>query len=140
MKQTTVSKEVALDDLENFVNAFSKKPVERNKLEDSYPDVLDGIMDGFVSFDADTNIPKLMLKNPIKDEEAGEVVVKEINFRTRISPTVKASLGKGLVLQTDILTYQLKVTSYIIDQPLRTIDKFSAYDYDIISQIASVFP
>lgn len=138
-KDVVVSKEVALDDLENFVNAFSKKPVERNKLEESYPDVLDGIMDGFVSFNTDTFVPTLKLKSPILDELKA-VAVSEINFRTRISPTTKASLGKGLVIQTDILTYQLRVTANIIDQPLSMLDRFSPYDYDIISQIASVFP
>lgn len=137
MKNTAVSKEVALEDLEKFVNSFVKKPVPANELEESYPDVLDAIMDGFLSFD-ENSLPKLKLKNPIKSEE-GTVVLSDVTFRTRIKPTTLADLAKGLHPQKEVFTLQLKMTSYIIDQPIAMLDKFDRYDYDVISQVASVF-
>jgi hypothetical protein len=137
MKKVVISKEVALEDLEKFINSFVKKPLPSNELEESYPDVLDAIMDGFLSFDNDNN-PKLKLKDPIKGE-SGDIVVSDITFRTRIKPTTLADIAKGLHPQKEVFTLQLKMTSYIIDQPMAILDKFSRYDYDVVSQIASVF-
>lgn len=134
--KAVISKEVALVDLENFVNTFAKKPVDPKKLEELYPDVLDAIMEGLFSFE--NNIPKLKLKEPIKTD-SGEPFLSEIEFKTRIKPSVKAELGKGLSIQVDILTYQLKMTAYIIGQPIAIIDKLSPFDYDAVSQICGAF-
>lgn len=139
MKNTAVSKDVALDDLEGFVNHYSKKPVERSTLSDSYPDVLDAIMEGHLSFD-ENQVPKLKLKNPIKGEDSGNIALDSLDFKTRIKPSDKANLGKGLSITTDILTYQLRITAHIIGQPIAILDKLSPYDYDVVSQVASVFP
>lgn len=139
MKNTAVSKDVALDDLEKFVNYYSKKPVERTTLSESYPDVLDAIMEGHLSFD-ENQVPKLKLKEPIKGEDSGNVALDSLDFKTRIKPSDKANLGKGLSITTDILTYQLRITAHIIGQPIAILDKLSPYDYDVVSQVASVFP
>tara|TARA_R110000868_G_scaffold334900_3_gene595571 strand:+ start:10 stop:426 length:417 start_codon:yes stop_codon:yes gene_type:complete len=137
MKNEVVSKEVALEDLEKFVNKFVKKPVPVNELEETYPDVLDAIMEGHLSFD-ENNIPELKLKFPIKGED-DNIALSKISFRTRIKPTQLADIAKGLHPQKEIFTLQLKMTSYIIDQPVAMLDKFDRYDYDVISQVASVF-
>lgn len=137
MKSTVVNKEVALEDLEKFVNRFVKKPVQKDQLEKTYPDILDAITDGFLSFDAD-GAAKYKLKDPIKND-ANEVSLSEISFRTRIKPTTLADLAKGLHPQNEVYTLQLRMTSYIIDQPVIMLDKFGRYDYDAISSIASVF-
>lgn len=138
MKSTAISKEVALDELEKFVNFYSKKPFPRVKLEESYPDVLDGIMDGLLSFD-DNQIPKYKLRFPIKSED-GQVQLSDINFKTRIKPSTKADLSKGLHPVNEIYAIQLNMLSFIIDQSIGMIDKFEPYDYDTISQVAAVFP
>lgn len=132
---TKISKEVALDELEKFVNNFSKKKVERSDVETAYPDVLDAICEGFVSFDENLN-PTYKLKDPIKGDGDGH---KEITFKTRILPTELAKLGKGLHPINDLFELQLKMTAHIIGQPVMLLDKFSRYDYDAINQIASVF-
>jgi hypothetical protein len=132
-----VSKEVALDDLELFINKFVKKPVAKSELEETYPDVLDAIVDGYLSFD-ESNLPRLKLKYPIKDEE-GNIALSELSFRTRIKPTALASLAKGLNPQKEVFELQLRMTSFIIDQPVAMLDKFERYDYDVLNQVASVF-
>lgn len=137
MKKEVVSKEVALNELEKFINSFVKKPVQKDQLENVYPDILDAIMDGFVLFD-ESGLPKYKLKFPIKNDE-GNVSLSEISFRTRIKPTQLAEIAKGLNLQTDVLTLQLRMTTFIIDQPVAVLDKFERYDLDAINQIASVF-
>ncbi len=138
MKNKAISKDVALVELENFVNKFVKKPVPFNELEDSYPDVLEAIMDGLLVFDENLN-PTFKLKYPIKGEESGNVVLDSLTFKTRIKPTQLADIAKGLNPQKEVFTLQLKMTSFIIDQPIAMLDKFERYDYDVISQVASVF-
>lgn len=133
-----ISKDIALDDLENFVNYYSKKPVERNTLSESYPDVLEAIMDGNLSFD-ENQVPKLKLHQSLKDEE-GNIFLDSLTFKTRIKPSDKASLGKGISITTDILTYQLRLTAHIIGQPIAVLDRLSSYDYDVVSQVSAVFP
>jgi len=135
--KTVISKEIALNDLEVFVNKFVKKPVAKEELEETYPDVLDAIMDGYLSFD-EAGLPVLKLKDPIKNE-SGDVAVSEIKFRTRIKPTVLADLAKGLNPQKEVFTLQLRMTAYIIDQPVQMLDKFERYDYDVLTQVAAVF-
>ena len=137
MKKTVISKEVALTELEQLINRFVKKPVPFEELEETYPDILDAIMDGFLYFDG-TGVPVLKLKDPIKNDK-GDVSVSEINFKTRIKPTTLADIAKGLDLKKEPLMLQLKMVSYIIDQPVQMLDKFERYDYDVISQIATVF-
>ncbi len=137
MKNTAVSKEVALDELAVFVNKFVKKPVPQNELEEVYPDVLDAIIEGYLSFDSE-GLPKLKLKFPVLDENKSPVL-SEITFRTRIKPTTLANLAKGLHPQKEVFQLQLNMTSYIIDQSVAMLDKFERYDYDVISQVSSVF-
>lgn len=138
MKKTAVSKEVALTELEQFVNRFVKKPVAKEEMEETYPDILEAIMDGFLSFDG-TGLPVLKLKDPIKFKDSDDVHISEINFRTRIKPTTLADLAKGLHPQKEVFTLQLRMTAYIIDQPVAMLDKFERYDYDVINQVATVF-
>jgi len=137
MKKTVISKEVALNDLEQFINKFVKKPVAKEKLEETYPDVLDAIMDGYLSFDTN-GVPVLKLKDPIKLED-GSVLHSEINFRTRIKPLTLANIAKGLNPQTEVFMLQLKMTSFIIDKDVEMLDNFSRYDWDVIQQLATVF-
>ena len=134
---TKVSKEVALTELETFVNKFVKKPVPLNELEETYPDILQGIMDGLVTFGED-GVPIYTLKFPIKTDE-GDVFLSVINFKTRIKPTTLADLAKGLHPQKEVFMLQLKMTSYIISQSIGMLDKFDRYDYDVINNISAVF-
>lgn len=137
--KTVVSKDVALDDLEKFINKFVKRPVERNKLEKTYPDVLDAIIDGYLSFDEDTGLPKYKLKDPIKSDSDTVVLSEITDYETRIKPSKLAELAKGLHPQEEVFQLQLKMTAYVLKQNIGMIDKLSRYDYDALNQIASVF-
>ena len=137
MNNEVVSKDVALDELELFINTFVKKPVKREELEETYPDVLDAIIDGYLSFDSDS-LPTLRLKQPIKSEE-GNIILSELSFKTRIKPSTLAALAKGLDLRTDALNLQLKMTSYLIGQSTSMIDRLGRYDLDVVNQVSTVF-
>jgi hypothetical protein len=139
--KTVIEKEVAIVELGNLVNKYVKKhvrtPATNDDLEKGYPDVLDAIMDGFLSFDKD-GLPVYKLSSPIKTD-SGDVTLSEVTFKTRIKPLTLADLAKGLNPQTEVFTLQLRMTAYIIGEPLSMLDKFSAYDYDVISQVGSIF-
>lgn len=139
--KTVIEKEVAIVELGNLVNKYVKKHVRtdatNDDLEKGYPDVLDAIMDGFLSFDAE-GLPVYKLSSPIKNDK-GDISLSEITFKTRIKPLTLADLAKGLHPQNEIFTLQLRMTSYIIGQPIAMLDKFSPYDYDVISQVGSIF-
>lgn len=131
-----ISKDVALNDLEAFVNEWVEKPESKDKLQEFYPMMLEAIVSGNLVLE--NNVPTYTLATPVKNVK-GEVSVSEITFRTRISPSNQASLGKGLNIQTDQLQYALNCISYIINQPIAMIDNFSKRDYNTVREIASVF-
>ena len=135
--KTVVNKEVALLDLDQLINKYVKKPVSKEELADTYPDILEAIMDGYLTLN-DSCVPVLKLKDPIRNE-AGDVSIPEINFRTRIKPTALADIAKGLNPQKEVFMLQLRMTAYIIDQPVQMLDRFERYDYDVISSVASIF-
>lgn len=139
--KTVIEKEIAIAELGTLVNKFVKKhvrvPATNDDLEKGYPDVLDAIMDGFLSFDAE-GLPVFKLSSPIKNDK-GDVSISEVTFKTRIKPLTLADLAKGLNPQTEVFTLQLRMTAHIIGQPIAMLDKFSAYDYDAISQLGSIF-
>lgn len=137
MKKTEViSEEIALNDLELFVNEWVEKPEPKDKLKESYPNILEALMSGNLVME--NNIPAYKLAVPIKNDK-GEISISDISFRTRISPSNQASLGRGLNIQFDQLQYALNCISYIINQPIAIIDNFSKRDYATVREIASVF-
>jgi hypothetical protein len=131
-----ISEEVALNDLEAFVNEWVEKPETKDKLSESYPNILEALIMGNLVFE--NNIPSYTLATPVKNTK-GEISISEITFRTRISPSNQAGLGKGLNIQLDQLQYALNCISYIINQPIAIIDNFGKRDYNAVREIASVF-
>lgn len=137
-KKTVISKEVALTEIDKLINKFVKKPVEFDEIEETYPDILDAIMDGYLSFNKETGVPILKLKDPIKNSE-GTVTLSEVTFKTRIKPTVLRSLAKGIDLKKDPMGLQLKMVAHITDQTENMIDNYEVYDLDVIQQVSAIF-
>lgn len=135
-KEKVISEEVALIDLESFVNEWVEKPEPKDKLAELYPMMLEALVNG--SLVLENNVPVYNLVDPVKNVK-GEVSISEITFKTRISPSNQASLGKGLNIQFDQLQYALNCISFIINQPIAIIDNFGKRDYNTVREIASVF-
>lgn len=131
-----ISEEVALNDLELFINEWVEKPESKDKLAESYPMMFEALMSANLVLE--NNTPVYTMVNPVKNVK-GEVSVSEITFKTRISPSNQASLGKGLNIQLDQLQYALNCIAYIINQPIAIIDNFSKRDYNTVREIASIF-
>lgn len=137
MKKTVISKEVALDEVENLINKFVKRPVERDEIEETYPDILDAVMDGFLTFN-EKGDPVYKLKNPIATE-SGTTAVESLTFKTRILPSELREIAKGVDMKKDPLGLISKMIAFITGQTEKMADKYSRYDYDAISQICTIF-
>lgn len=136
-QKTVISEEIALNELEKFVNEWVDKPESKDKLRESYPHMFDALMVGNLIIDEE-KIPVYKLANSIKND-AGEVSKSEVTFKTRISPINQARIGKGLNIQLDQLQYALNCISYIIGEPINMLDKFSKKDYNTVREVSSVF-
>lgn len=131
-----ISEEVALNDLEAFINEWVEKPEPKENLIEAYPMMFEALTNG--SLVLENKIPAYKLIVPVKNDK-GEVSVSDISFKTRISPINQANLGKGLEIQKDQLTYALNCICYIIGQPKEIVDHFMKKDYNTVREIASVF-
>ena len=133
-----INREVAIQEVRSFLEKFNRrKQYSDEKIEEDYPDVLEAVQLGLLVFD-DNKIPSFTLETPVHNQD-GEVVLKDVTFRTRIKPSTKADLASGIDLRKDAAKYSLNIISYIVDQPRAMLDKFEPFDYDVIQQVSSVF-
>jgi len=132
-----INKEVAITEMQSFVERWTYEKPERWKVEEDYPQVLKAIEKGILVFDEDSQ-PIYTLAFPIKTDEGNDAVSK-IEFRTRIKPTDLANITKGLNVAKQQVEYTLRCLSYITGQNRVMLDKFDKFDYKAIEQISTVF-
>lgn len=132
-----VSEEIAIKEIQKFVEEFEGVKKDDWQVKDHYPQMLQAIQEGNLVFD-DKSKPRLTLKQPIMNDD-GEVSLSEIDFRTRIKPTQLAEIMKGVDLSKNQLEYSLRAISYLTKQSRVMLDKFGKFDYKVIDQIATVF-
>jgi hypothetical protein len=137
-KTTVISEENALQELSIFISKWVKRPPKDEELADTYPDILDALMSGHLVIDSETQVPVYNLVHPVLNDK-GEVSKSVVNFKTRIKPNAKANLASGINLQKDAALYGLVVISHIIGCTRMELDKFENIDYDVISQLSTVF-
>ena len=136
MKIEVVNKEVALNDLEGFINHWLEDEAPaKDKLEELYKPILNAIVDGFLTFD-DEQDPKLKLKKPI---DWGGDLVGEISFAKRIKPLTLASIAKGIDLKTDPMTLQFRMVANLTNKPVAFVDSYCKYDLNVVQAIAGIF-
>jgi hypothetical protein len=139
-KQTNkevISEEVAVNEVLNFINFYSRKPIDFSIAKEKHELLVEAVMNGNLIFE-DTKKPIYTLVNPIISESK-EVLRSTVEFKTRIKPTTRADLAKGIDLQKDQANFSLKVISYIIGSTVKELDLFEPIDYDVISEISAVF-
>lgn len=135
--EEVVSKEIAIAELQQFVEKWDDKKKEDWQIEQDYPDVLKAMQLGLLVLDKDLK-PKLTLKNPILTDE-GNVALDTIEFRTRIRPQQLSDIMKGLDIGKNQIEYTLRCFSFLTQQPKAMIDKLEKFDYKVIDQISTVF-
>lgn len=135
-KENVISEDVALNDLELFINEWVDKPEPKDKLIESYPMIFDALMSGNLVIE--NNIPTYKMVAPVKNDK-GEVSISELTFKTRISPINQANLAKGLEIRTDESNYALNCLCYIIGKTKQEVDHFRQKDFGTIREISSLF-
>ncbi|WBL22962.1 hypothetical protein [Zunongwangia sp. HRR-M8] len=137
-----VSREIALNELVEFVKIHKPKEVRRGqltpeKIEDDFLDILEAIEDGNLMFKDEK--PVYSLLEPVKNQD-DEVILETINFEhTRIKPSQLANLSKGLDISKNAFEFGLRCTAYIIGEPKTFLDKLSTTDFKVVQGLASLF-
>lgn len=138
--------EMAIGELTKFLKKYKKKEFRRglmtdDKIKEDYVDVIEALEDGYLVIDEKLNL-KYTLREPLMPEDKNADVslgIKEITFRSRVKPSAKADLMDGLDVQKQAGKFSMRYISYIIQQPIGILDKLDSDDYDVLSQICSVF-
>ena len=137
-KQNAISEEVAISEMHSFLSKWQKRPIEFDKVKDEYLDCVEAIMSGNLVIDAD-KVPVYTLKHPVTSE-SGSVVASVVNFRTRVAPSAKANLADGLDLQKQTAKFSLRVIAHVCGvATVKELDNYHPHDYDVMSQLATVF-
>ena len=135
--EDVVSKEIAIQELQSFVEKWDDKKKEDWQIEQDYPDVLKAMQLGLLVLDKDLK-PKYTLRYPILTDEQN-VALGEVEFRTRIRPQQLSDIMKGLDIGKNQIEYTLRCFSFLTQQPKAMIDKLEKFDYKVIDQISTVF-
>ncbi|MNL37594.1 hypothetical protein D3C87_1597500 [compost metagenome] len=137
-QKKVMSEELALNELEKFINEWVDKPEPKEKLAESYPNILDGLISGNLVLN-ENNEPIYTLRNPVKSED-GTVIKSEVKFKTRILPTTQESLSKGVDLNKDQVRFMNICIAHISGCTVKAeLDLFSKKDFNTIREISTVF-
>jgi hypothetical protein len=132
-----VSKEIAIKEMQGFVEKWDDQTKEDYQIEQDYPQVIKAIQLGLLVID-DEKKPTYSLKSPIKTDE-GSVALSEISFRTRIKPDDMVQISKGLNIGQQQIEYTLRCFAYITSQPKAMLNKLEKFDYKVIEQLCTIF-
>jgi hypothetical protein len=135
-KEEKISREIAVEEVLNFINYYSKKPIQIDEVKDKHETIVDAVVSGHLIFE--DNKPFYTLVHPIKNSN-GDVTKDKVEFKTRIRPNTKADLAKGIDLQKDVANYSLRIIAHIIGTTTKELDLFEPIDYDVISEVSTLF-
>lgn len=137
-QKKVMSEELAVNELERFINEWVDKPEPKEKLAESYPNILDGLISGNLVLN-ENNEPIYTLRNPVKSVD-GTVIKSEVKFKTRILPTTQESLSKGVDLNKDQVRFMNICIAHISGCTVKAeLDLFSKKDFNTIREISTVF-
>lgn len=137
--KNVMSEELALNELEQFINEWVDKPEPKENLAETYPNIFDALMSGNLVLDENKEATYKLI-TPVKNEDGTSVVKEEVKFKTRITPTNQARLGKGIDINTNQMQFMLICIAHIIGcSVVAELDRFSKKDYKTIREICTVF-
>lgn len=136
-KEYAVSEEIAIQEMQDFVEKWDDKKKKDWEIQDLYPQVLIAIQEGLLVIGADKK-PVFTLKYPIKTDE-GNVALDVVTFRTRIRPQQLSDIMKGLDISKNQIEYTLRCFAFLTGQPISMLNKLEKFDYKVIDQISTVF-
>jgi len=132
-----VSKEVALEELQSFVEENIFKRLENEELEDNYPQVLSAMMSGHLTLGEE---PEYKLQQPVKSTNGETVVLERVKFKTRITVGEKTKLAKGVDMKGEALKYSYACMAFVMSlQSTSYLDRFTKYDLRVCEQLSTLF-
>lgn len=138
MSEFKVEETVAISDVKSLIDYHLDNEISEGQVKSDYAAVVKSVMLGNLDI-SNPDKPKLALRFPIKDDK-GVPVISEIEFVTRIPPTVLASLSRGIDIQKDSLGLANKMTVYYTQiGSVALLDRFDKRDYAVIQQIIGLF-
>lgn len=135
-KDDVMAKEVAVTEIQLFVERWTDMPIEDWQVGEEFPNLLRATQKGLVKFT--DNKPKYTLAYPL-NSDGGNFNVTEIDFRTRIKPSDLSNITKGLNIAKQQMEYQSRCLCYVTMQGKGILDKLEKFDYKVIEQVSSVF-
>jgi hypothetical protein len=142
-KRNKVVRKVAIQEITEFISKYKAKEIRRGILTDEkiledYIDAIEAIEDGHLIFE--NGKPIYTLKSPLfAKAEDQSLVVRTVNFRSRISEADKALVMDGIDIEKKRGTYVLKTLSYITQLSMVEVKELDKDDFDVLNQICSVF-
>lgn len=135
--ESKMSKEMAVSELQQFVEKWDDKKKEDFEIEQDYPHLIQAMQDGFLVLGEDLK-PSFQLKYPILTDGGGDGLSK-IDFRTRIKPDDLTNITKGLDIGKNQMEFNLRCLAYLTRQPKAMLNKLEKFDYKVVEQICSIF-
>jgi len=139
-----VDSEVALKELKEFLKKYKSKEIRRGtltdeKIKEDYVDVLEAIEDGLLVFDEKSH-PSYTLESPLfEDAENQDLIVRQVNFRSRVKAADKTLVMDGLDFEKQRGTYVVKLLSYITKLSITEVKQLGNEDFVVLNQLCSVF-
>lgn len=136
---SAVSEEVAVKEIVDFYNFFALEQLTEEEILEDLSIVKKAVMEGLLVFDSESKVPTYTLKDPVKND-AGDIALETITFKTRIFPNDHVKLSKGLNIQKETMAYAMRCTAHLAGlASANYLNKFSKFDYTVIQQIGTVF-
>ncbi len=128
-----ISKELAIQEVGEYLSDYVNGVFD---VENDYPNILNAVMFGRLSFKDGVSTYKLI--EPINS--GTEFAQNEVTFKTRVKPSDTARLAKGIDLKNDTVKYGLVVTAHVVGlASYYELDNFCKKDYLLIQELAPVF-
>lgn len=137
-KEDVIDHDVAISEIQKFVDKWTHEFVEDYQIEDDYPQLLKAIKKGLVKFDDDI-IPSYTLAFPLLTDEGNIGLGKVDEFKTRITPNELARITKGLNVAKQQVEYIIRCLCHITSLNRGYINKIDKFDYKVIEQLSTVF-
>lgn len=137
--EKVVDKDIAIVEVQKFVEKFDDKKPKDFEVEDKYPNLLEAVELGLLVFHPETLKPSYTFKHPVKDDNQDVVLAKIEQFRTRIKPSELNDIMQGLEINKKQIEYVLRIMAFFTFQPKAMFDKMEKFDYKVLEQISSVF-
>lgn len=136
-----ISREIAVSELVDFVKKHKKKEAKKGKItieyvEEQYPSVIEAIENGLLSFPNGNAVYELF--EPVKDTD-GNIVLKEIKFRSRVKTYEMIEMMDGLDMAKNQGSYTFKILALASQQPIAMLKKLEDEDFEVMTQLTAVF-